>query len=80
MTGKDPVDLVAESVKLQEKSVKLQIKNQPTLRDLFAMAALQGLLANPETDTGYGRETYASIAYGHADEMLETRKKKSRSA
>ncbi|NBT32798.1 MAG: hypothetical protein EBT13_13110 [Rhodobacteraceae bacterium] len=49
MSEKDPVDLVAESVKLQETALKLQIKNQPALRDLFAMAALQGLLANPES-------------------------------
>lgn len=74
MSGKDPMAILNESIKLQEKSVKLQIKNQPTLRDLFAMAALQGLLANPETNTGYGRETYASIAYGHADDMLKARK------
>lgn len=74
MSEKDPMAILNESVKLQEKSVKLQIKNQPTLRDLFAMAALQGLLANPETDRGYGRDSYASIAYGHADDMLEARK------
>ena len=74
MSGKDPMAILNEYIKLQEKSVKLQIKNQPTLRDLFAMAALQGLLANPETDRGYGRESYASIAYAHADDMLEERK------
>ena len=77
MSEKDPVDLVAESVKLQETALKLQIKNQPTLRDLFAMAALQGLLANPETNLDYGRKTYADLAYNHADDMLEARKKKS---
>lgn len=74
MSEKDPINLMDEAVKLQEKILKLHIKNQPSLRDLFAMAALQGLLANPETNTGYGRETYASIAYGHADDMLKARK------
>ena len=77
MTEKDPMAILNESVKLQEKSVKLQIKNQPTLRDLFAMAALQGVLANPETNLDYGRMTYADLAYNHADDMLEARKKKS---
>lgn len=77
MSEKDPVDLVAESVKLQETALKLQIKNQPALRDLFAMAALTGLLANPERGLEYSRETWSEIAYTRADEMLEARKKKS---
>ncbi len=68
MSEKDPVDLVAESVKLQETALKLQIKNQPTLRDLFAMAALQGLLANPDANLDYGRKTYADVAYDTACE------------
>jgi hypothetical protein len=62
---------------LSIKALELKIKNQPTLRDLFAMAALQGVLANPETNLDYGRITYADLAYNHADDMLEARKKKS---
>lgn len=75
MSEKDHVELAFESVKLQEAALKLQIKNQPTLRDLFAMAALQGLLANPDANLDYGRKTYADVAYSHADDMLEARKK-----
>jgi hypothetical protein len=71
MSEKDPVDLVAESVKLQETALKLQIKNQPALRDLFAMAALQGLLAKNTSHGEYG--TYAIMAYRHADHMLAER-------
>jgi hypothetical protein len=74
MSEEAPLDYLKKSLELQSAALKLQKKNQPTLRDLFAMAALQGLLANPETNTGYGRETYASIAYGHADDMLKARK------
>jgi hypothetical protein len=77
MSEKDPIALMDEAVKLQETALKLQIKNQPALRDLFAMAALQGLLANPDTNLDYGKKIYAGVAYRHADDMLEARKKKS---
>lgn len=43
---------------------------QPTLRDRFAMAALTGLLADPNED---GKDV-AKRAYGFADAMLEARK------
>ncbi len=75
MSEEDPINLMDEAVKLQEKILKLHIKNQPSLRDLFAMAALQGLLANPDANLDYGRKTYADVAYSHADDMLEARKK-----
>jgi len=67
MSEKDPINLMDEAVKLQEKILKLHIKNQPSLRDLFAMAALQGLLANPDANLDYGRKTYAaaSSTYRH---------------
>lgn len=77
MSEKDPINLMDEAVKLQEKALELQIKNQPTLRDMFAMAALQGLLANTEVDLTYSKHNFASLAYSHADDMLEARKKKS---
>lgn len=41
-----------------------------TLRDLFAMAALQGLLAGKHSDTA---EKAACAAYVTADEMLKER-------
>lgn len=44
------------------------------LRDLFAMSALQGSLANPNT---FGdSEDFAIRAYDYADEMLKARKRK----
>lgn len=52
-----------------------------SLRDYFAAAALQGLLASPksvEKSAFNGRtvgEVFADIAYGYAEAMLEYRKK-----
>lgn len=51
--------------------------NTPTLRDQFAMSALQGLLANPQcTPMGMSFEPDAlsHLAYRLADTMLEARK------
>ena len=51
--------------------------NTPTLRDQFAMSALQGLLANPQcTPMGMSFEPDALShrAYRLADAMLEARK------
>lgn len=42
----------------------------PTLRDQFAMAALQGMLAANDT---YEPKEYANDAYAIADAMLEAR-------
>ena len=42
------------------------------LRDRFAMAALTGLLANPQNDVLSGEE-WASDAYSIADAMLKMR-------
>ena len=43
---------------------------QPTLRDRFAMAALQGMLAHPQCDAG---ASTARHAYLIADAMFEAR-------
>ena len=43
---------------------------EPTLRDQFAMAALQGLM----TDKDIGPDEACRVAYEVADEMLEARK------
>lgn len=47
-----------------------------TLRDLFAMSALNGMYAN---DTGFTDATYrdyAEMAYKQADEMLKAKEEK----
>jgi len=46
-------------------------EQQPTLRDRFAMAALQGLLA---ANNGRTLQGSISVAYEIADAMLEARK------
>jgi len=43
-----------------------------SLRDYFAAAALQGLLADPSN--GWEAEEYAEASYAMADAMLEARK------
>jgi hypothetical protein len=73
MSEEAPLDYLKKSLELQSAALKLQKKNQPTLRDLFAMAALQGLLANDDCVF----ESIEEQAYLHADQMLEQRKKKS---
>lgn len=50
-----------------------------TLRDEFAMAAIAGLLAAPDTDAAMRSldpelGAYARAAYRHADQMMEARK------
>ena len=45
-----------------------------TLRDQFAMAALTGLLSDPERDAEPSE--YAECAYEYANAMLEARKEK----
>lgn len=49
-------------------------ENQPTLRDQFATAALQGLLSCESTKGNH--EQFAKQAYAYADAMLEARKGK----
>lgn len=46
---------------------------RPTLRDQFAMAAMTGMLANPNNGGTY--ELLAEAAYGYADAMLAERAK-----
>jgi hypothetical protein len=48
-----------------------QQQNASTLRDQFAMAALTGLLANPDAAKYKDR---AEVAYNYADAMMEARK------
>jgi hypothetical protein len=43
-----------------------------TLRDQFAMAALSGVLANPENDS-FEHEAFAIEAYRYADAMMKAR-------
>lgn len=51
-----------------------QLPEQKTLRDEFAMAALTGLIANPQNMNALKQN--AEAAYRYADAMLEARKKK----
>ena len=47
---------------------------QPTLRDRFAIAAMQGLIANPGV-TDLDADEIAHDAYIHADAMLKARRR-----
>jgi hypothetical protein len=47
-----------------------------TLRDLFAMSALNGMYANDTYFTNASYREVAEIAYRQADEMLKERKEK----
>ena len=44
-----------------------------TLRDLFAVAAVAGMTANPRLDDSL--EVFSRVAYSLADEMLREREK-----
>lgn len=46
-----------------------------TLRDLFAMSALNGIIA--QCDFSESQQQYAEEAYNFADAMIKARKKKS---
>lgn len=49
-------------------------REQATLRDQFAMAALTGLLSNTDVDLTKPFPVAAKICYGMADAMLDARK------
>lgn len=53
----------------REKCVGLE------LRDYFAAKAMQGLLANSETNRAWGVDENAKYAYEQADAMLEARER-----
>lgn len=63
-----------ESINSMAHSLDKIKENQPTLRDQFAMAALQGLLSCESTNGNH--ELFAKQAYAYADAMLEVRKEK----
>ena len=44
-----------------------------SLRDFFAAAALQGMLAHPMTDWGSDLQHKPELAYRYADRMLQAR-------
>lgn len=56
-------------------SIMSQTDMSSALRDQFAMAALQGMLASerPDQDSWYDRQEIARMAYELADKMLEAR-------
>ena len=54
---------------------QLTIKGGMTLRDYFAAAALQGLLASP-AEAEFGVSHFATAAYEAADAMIRAREAK----
>ena len=67
--GIDSIDTPEVLLSSSGKSVEL------TLRDQFAMAAMQGLLASTAADYSGGVEPFATDAYKFADAMLAERVK-----
>lgn len=49
------------------------IQDGMTLRDYFAAKAMQGLMANPETNRAWGVYDNARYAYEQADAMMQAR-------
>jgi hypothetical protein len=81
-----PGSIVPVNMETTTALVQALRESQETLRDMFAAAALQGLLANPggpiqaNTLNGWnfvncGRDEVAALAYFMAGAMLEARKK-----
>lgn len=62
-----------ELVHVQRQNARLKgnAQENPTLRDQFAMAALTGLLANPNDRAPY--DDVVAYAYNIADKMLVVR-------
>jgi hypothetical protein len=58
----------------EEARLAEEAKARAELRDRFAMAALSGVLANPENDS-FEHEAFAIEAYRYADAMLKARDK-----
>jgi len=53
---------------------KVTLKSdRTTLRDQFAMAALQGLISATSADTVFNAKGDSVLAYEYADEMMEAR-------
>jgi hypothetical protein len=51
----------------------MSAKNQETLRDKYAMAAMQGYLANPGLHHTVDADQFARNCYIYADSMIEQR-------
>jgi predicted Zn-dependent protease len=69
-----------EAIKLIDRHIRLalQASEDKELRDVFAMAAMQGILAGPCSREGVpisGWFDAPTFAYQVADSMLEARKK-----
>ena len=69
-SGCDSIDVEAHEVKGEP------VKSEPvkTLRDEFAMAALNGLLSHNPLGYSAHRDARAKVSYGYADAMLKARK------
>lgn len=62
------------AVKAKMQTVTPMSENGKTLRDEFAMSALQGLLQDKERVKNYTIESIVKLAYEYADAMIEARK------
>jgi hypothetical protein len=63
-----------------EAGIQEGLKQQPTLRDRFAMAALQGLVAGRDGWSDSLMSIYPERAYQMADSMLAAREPKTNAA
>lgn len=67
-------DILNRKVEKLEKKLA-ELKQQPSLRDQFAMAALTGILAS-STGVMADRSLYATVAYALSDAMMKEREEK----
>jgi hypothetical protein len=69
------IDMSETELEVSGVTIRLQVESNEKcdLRDQFAMAALTGLLANPDAAKYKDR---AEVAYNYADAMLKAREKK----
>jgi hypothetical protein len=68
------LELLEESIRSHRPKIEV-MEPMRTLRDEFAMAALNGSLANSRFDTDFTMRQVAKACYVTADAMMEARKK-----
>lgn len=75
----DPIELhnfLVDARRVLDGVVDNLNAERPTLRDRFAMAAMQGLISSTAPGESYFYDPLAGEAYAIADAMLEARKPK----
>lgn len=58
------------AVTVSERAVRLELQGALTKREMFAMAAMQGILSTGVDYTLYSDDDVSSIALKHADALL----------